>query len=136
MVEREPDKARLQLNPTPPSPRGVPLPDWLRSSLPGRIRSSDDRDDGPYVVLVDDDATVLEALASLVRSASFRVQAFPSTNAFLNSDQTSPPGCMVLDAWMPGQGDWTSRRVCSEPESTSRSSSSAVMPTLLCPSVR
>jgi DNA-binding response OmpR family regulator len=57
-----------------------------------------------YVALVDDDATILEALAGLIRCAGFRAETFLSTRAFLDSDQSYPPICIVLDAWLPGQG--------------------------------
>lgn len=76
--------------------RTVPFPDWLRQGTEAETGT-------PYVALVDDDAAIMVALTGLIRCAGFRVEAFSSTGAFLRSDQPRPPGCMVLDAWMPNQ---------------------------------
>jgi len=54
------------------------------------------------VFIVDDDAGVLKALARLVRSAGFDVQAFASPEAFLAGHDPARPGCAILDVAMPG----------------------------------
>ena len=74
------------------------LPDWLKPH-PGPIPSEDQ-----YVAIVDDDPSTLKAMAGLLRCAGLRVEAFQSARALLESDQAYPPKCIVLDAWLPGQG--------------------------------
>jgi FixJ family two-component response regulator len=53
------------------------------------------------VFIVDDDASVREALGRLVRSAGLRVEAFASAEAFLNRARTDAPSCLVLDVQLP-----------------------------------
>jgi FixJ family two-component response regulator len=55
------------------------------------------------VFLVDDDASVRRALARLIKSASYRVEAFASARDFLDRrPATDGPACLVLDIRMPG----------------------------------
>lgn len=54
------------------------------------------------VFLVDDDPSVLKALARLLRSADLRVATFTSAQTFLEGEHASAPGCLVLDVAMPG----------------------------------
>jgi RNA polymerase sigma factor (sigma-70 family) len=56
----------------------------------------------PVVYVVDDDASVRQALDSLIRSVGFGVQTFASARDFLSSKRASAPGCVVLDVRMPG----------------------------------
>jgi FixJ family two-component response regulator len=58
-------------------------------------------DSGFTVFLVDDDAGVLKALARLLKTRGYEVQAFTSPQAFLASHDTSVPGCAILDVSMP-----------------------------------
>jgi FixJ family two-component response regulator len=53
------------------------------------------------VFIVDDDASVREALGRLVRSAGLRVEAFASAEEFLNRARTDSPSCLVLDVQLP-----------------------------------
>jgi FixJ family two-component response regulator len=53
------------------------------------------------VFVVDDDASVREALGRLIRSAGLRVEAFASAEAFLNRARTDAPSCLVLDVQLP-----------------------------------
>ena len=53
------------------------------------------------VYVVDDDPGVLKALTRLLRSAGYRVAAFPSPLAFLDGHDPAAPGCLVLDVAMP-----------------------------------
>ena len=53
------------------------------------------------VFIVDDDASVREALARLVRSAGLRVEAFASAEEFLNRARPDSPSCLVLDVQLP-----------------------------------
>ncbi len=54
--------------------------------------------------VVDDDASVREAVESLLRSVGLRVELFASAQAFLASDKPDAPACLVLDVRMPGLG--------------------------------
>jgi FixJ family two-component response regulator len=54
------------------------------------------------VSIVDDDASLRRSLGNLLRSVGFRVEAFPSAEAFLASVHRQHTGCMVLDVRMPG----------------------------------
>jgi FixJ family two-component response regulator len=61
--------------------------------------------DTPAVVfIVDDDASVREALGRLIRSAGLRVEAFASAREFLDRARTEAPGCLVLDVRLPDLG--------------------------------
>ena len=51
--------------------------------------------------VVDDDASVREALQRLVRSAGLRVEAFASAEEFLKRARTEEPSCLVLDVRLP-----------------------------------
>jgi FixJ family two-component response regulator len=54
------------------------------------------------VFVVDDDASVREALESLVRSAGFGVESFSSAQDFLDHRKPNRPSCLVLDVRLPG----------------------------------
>jgi FixJ family two-component response regulator len=56
----------------------------------------------PLVIIVDDDASVREALSELVVSAGFQPVCFGSTRELLDSDELDSPGCLILDVRMPG----------------------------------
>ena len=56
----------------------------------------------PLVYVVDDDASVREALSSLIRSVGLRVEVFASAQEFLAHPQTDAPSCLVLDVQLPG----------------------------------
>lgn len=56
----------------------------------------------PVVIIVDDDASVREALSELILSAGFQSICFASTREFLDADVLDTPGCLVLDVRMPG----------------------------------
>jgi FixJ family two-component response regulator len=56
------------------------------------------------LAVVDDDEDVRVALARLVSSAGFAVEAFASGATFLQSVADHEPGCVVLDMHMPGMG--------------------------------
>jgi FixJ family two-component response regulator len=56
----------------------------------------------PIVFVVDDDESVREALASLVRSADLRVAVFESAQAFLGRPPVDAPSCLVLDVRLEG----------------------------------
>jgi FixJ family two-component response regulator len=56
----------------------------------------------PLVIIVDDDASVREALSELILSAGFRPECFASTYELLDADLLHRPGCLILDVRMPG----------------------------------
>lgn len=54
------------------------------------------------VFVVDDDASLREALGSLIRSAGLRVETFASAQEFLAGLRREEPCCLVLDVKLPG----------------------------------
>jgi FixJ family two-component response regulator len=54
------------------------------------------------VYLVDDDASILQALSRLLRATGFQVLTFDTAHRFLERHDPSVPGCLVLDLAMPG----------------------------------
>ncbi len=54
------------------------------------------------VFVVDDDASVREALGSLIRSAGFSVRTSASAPEFLARPRPDLPSCLVLDVRLPG----------------------------------
>ena len=59
-------------------------------------------DEHPTVFVVDDDASMREALRNLLRSVGLAVETFGSAQEFLSSDRSKAPGCLVLDVRLPG----------------------------------
>jgi len=53
------------------------------------------------IAIVDDDASVCEALESLLKSIGFRTASFISARSFLDSPQFPNVSCVVLDVSMP-----------------------------------
>ena len=56
----------------------------------------------PTVFVVDDDASVREALASLIGSVALHVECFATPGEFLHRARSDNPSCVVLDVRMPG----------------------------------
>jgi FixJ family two-component response regulator len=56
----------------------------------------------PLVVIVDDDASVREALSDLIQSAGFQSVSFASPHDLLETRVLDNPGCLILDVRMPG----------------------------------
>ena len=54
------------------------------------------------VFVVEDDASVREALAGLIRSAGWGVEVFVSAHEFLARPKPNVPSCLVLDVGLPG----------------------------------
>jgi FixJ family two-component response regulator len=54
------------------------------------------------ISIVDDDDSLRNSLANLIRSAGFRTQGFASAEAFLGSDQARETACLILDVRMAG----------------------------------
>jgi FixJ family two-component response regulator len=58
--------------------------------------------DQPTVFVVDDDASIREAIKSLVKSVGLRAETFGSTQDFLRNTPPDAPSCLVLDVRLPG----------------------------------
>lgn len=56
----------------------------------------------PLISIVDDDDSLRNSLDNLIRAVGFRTQCFPSTEAFLSSNQARETACLILDVRMPG----------------------------------
>ena len=54
------------------------------------------------ISIVDDDASIREALKSLMRSVQFDAEAFGSAEEFLASGHCSDTECLILDLYLPG----------------------------------
>jgi FixJ family two-component response regulator len=54
------------------------------------------------VFVVDDDASVREALKSLIRSVGLQVELFRSAQEFLQWTKPDVPSCLILDVRLPG----------------------------------
>ena len=55
----------------------------------------------PIVFIVDDDPSILKALARLMRSAGLTAALFATPQEFLDRHDKNAPGCLVLDVAMP-----------------------------------
>ena len=67
--------------------------------------------DTSRISIVDDDASVRQAVRGLLRSAGFEAEVFASAEEFLRSGRLSATSCLVLDVRMPGMSgvelqDW------------------------------
>ncbi len=58
----------------------------------------------PTVFVVDDDASIREALSSLIRSVGLQAEMFSSAKEFLQHQRPEAPACLVLDVRLPGLG--------------------------------
>jgi FixJ family two-component response regulator len=54
------------------------------------------------ISVVDDDASIREALKSLMRSVRLGVDAFDSAEEFLASERVHDAACLILDVYLPG----------------------------------
>ena len=57
---------------------------------------------GQLISIVDDDASLRNSLANLIRSGGFRTRGFASAEAFLESEDARETACLILDVRMPG----------------------------------
>ena len=55
------------------------------------------------VLVVDDDASVREALSDLFQSVGLMVEVYASAQDFLKNERPEGPGCLVLDVRLPGK---------------------------------
>ncbi len=69
----------------------------------------------PIVFVVDDDISVRRSLESLIDSAGWQPETFPSAQAFLHRPRVLGPSCLVLDMSLPDlDGLELQRRVASD----------------------
>jgi FixJ family two-component response regulator len=54
------------------------------------------------IFVVEDDDSLREAICDLLESVGFAVQAFGSSEEFLNASRPEVPSCLVLDVKLPG----------------------------------
>ena len=54
------------------------------------------------VLIIDDDASVREAIAELISAVGITSQTFASAEEFLETDLLDVPSCLVLDVRLPG----------------------------------
>jgi FixJ family two-component response regulator len=66
------------------------------------------------VFVVDDDPSVREALAGLLRSVGLEVRSFGSAQEFVRSKRPDAPGCLVLDVRLPGRSGLDFQRELAE----------------------
>ena len=75
---------------------------WPVNDRPASTEHDTD-DQEPVVLVVDDDASVREAIRDLLQSVDLRVALFRSPATFLQADLPDTPCCIVLDVRLPGQ---------------------------------
>ena len=77
---------------------------WYYFSIHGARALSRALMDSPasVVFVVDDDASVREALSNLLQSVGFCAEVFGSTEEFLKANRPAVPSCLVLDVTLPG----------------------------------
>ncbi len=68
----------------------------------------------PTVFVVDDDASIRDALKSLIRSVGLRVELFGSPREFLQGKRPDAPSCLVLDVRLPGESGLDLQRELAE----------------------
>jgi FixJ family two-component response regulator len=56
----------------------------------------------PIVFVIDDDASIRDALDGLIRSVQLNVQTFSTTEEFLHFKRPDAPACIILDVRLPG----------------------------------
>ena len=70
----------------------------------------------PLICVVDDDQSVRESLARLIRSVGFGVQVFGSAEEYLSARQARQADCLILDIRMPGMSGLELQRELSASE--------------------
>jgi FixJ family two-component response regulator len=57
----------------------------------------------PAIFIVDDDASVRDAISNLLESVGLRGETFASADEFLNAPRPEAPSCLILDVKLPGR---------------------------------
>ena len=68
----------------------------------------------PVIYVIDDDASVRNALSNLLRSVGMSVEVFASPQEFLHSAEPGGPACIVLDVRFPGRSGLDLQRDLAE----------------------
>jgi FixJ family two-component response regulator len=68
----------------------------------------------PTVVVIDDDASIRDALRSLIRSVGLQIKLFASPRDFLQGKEPDAPSCLVLDVRLPGKSGLDFQRELAE----------------------
>src|SRR6266853_85219 len=79
---------------------GSRMAQFFVSSCPGRTITMSKPDSIVYVI--DDDASIRDALKSLVRSVGLHVELFASVPEFLERKPMDVASCLILDVRLPG----------------------------------
>ncbi|KII27590.1 chemotaxis protein CheY [Pseudomonas fluorescens] len=82
--------------------------------MSGSHSSSEPGSKGSIVYVVDDDASIRDALSNLLRSAGIRVETFASTAEFLRQPKTDSANCLVLDVRLQGNSGLDFQRQLAE----------------------
>jgi FixJ family two-component response regulator len=59
-------------------------------------------EDDPTVFVIDDDASVRDAITGVAKSVGLHAETFASTQDFLRGWRSTGPSCLVLDVRLPG----------------------------------
>jgi FixJ family two-component response regulator len=71
-------------------------------------------DEQPVVFIIDDDASVRDAVVDLLRSVGLGAETFRSAQEFLASKRLDAPGCIVLDVRLPGTSGLEFQRMLND----------------------
>ena len=75
------------------------------------------REEVPLIYIVDDDSSIREGVADLLRSVGLQVETFASPKEFLDSKRPDVPGCLILDIRLPGPSGLELQRVLTSSDS-------------------
>ncbi|UVL86502.1 response regulator transcription factor [Pseudomonas sp. B21-028] len=84
----------------------------------GSLSSHEPGSKDSMVFVVDDDASIRDALSNLLRSVGIRVETFASTAEFLQQPKTDCASCLVLDVRLQGSSGLDFQRWLAESDST------------------
>jgi FixJ family two-component response regulator len=85
----------------------------LRATVAHIVRTHS-KSEIPLVAIVDDDASVRQSTARLVRSFGYRTEFFESGREFLSSGAVDRAACLLLDVRMPGMDGLDVQRSLAE----------------------
>lgn len=67
-----------------------------------QVETKPDTRNKPMISIVDDDQSMREATADLMRALDFSAETFPCAEDFLDSDRRDSTACLIADVRMPG----------------------------------